>query len=104
MGPTRIGPRLPTLRHAVTVPGADAGGGAAAVGVGVGVGGTGVATAVGAGVCGAAVGVAGVPPSVPAVDDPHAASTSKLKVPPNITRFRCIDWCSAVIAAYLSDS
>jgi hypothetical protein len=35
------------------------------------------------------------------VADPQAASISRLNVPPNITRFRVIDQCSAVIAAYL---
>jgi hypothetical protein len=69
--------------------------------------GAGVATVVGAGVGvreGAAVVGVGDVPSVPLVADPQAARISRLKVPPNVTRFRFIDQCSAVIAAYLSDS
>jgi hypothetical protein len=104
LAPTRICPRAPTLRSAVAVPVAGAGGVGVAIGFAVGAG---VATVVGAGVGvreGAVVGVDDVPPSVPAVADPQAARITRLKVPPNIARFRFIDHCSAVIAAYLSDS
>jgi hypothetical protein len=74
----------------------------AGAGIGVGVV-DGVATVVGTGVAvgdGAAVGVDDVPPRVLAPVDPHAARISRLKAPIIIAGFRCIDQCSAVIAAY----
>jgi hypothetical protein len=102
--PTSICPRAPTLRNATAVPVAGAGAAGIAVGSIVGAG---VATAVGVSVGvsdGAAVAVGDVPPRTPVVADPQAARRSRLKVPPNITRFRFIDQLSAVIAAFPSDS